>query len=159
MEETAARRAAAALLDEHRKGVSFKPLDPSYRLVSIADAYDIQDRYVALLGAEHGEAIGYKVGLTSKAMQTFCGIDHPIGGVVLARRLHRSGAHLRRADYGRLGLEFEVAVRIKSDIPASATPLAPEAIRPHIEGVGAAIEVVDDRAADYAKLDVRSLVA
>jgi 2-keto-4-pentenoate hydratase len=77
MEETAARRAAAALLDEHRKGVSFKPLDPSYRLVSIADAYDIQDRYVALLGAEHGEAIGYKVGLTSKAMQTFCGSTIP----------------------------------------------------------------------------------
>jgi 2-keto-4-pentenoate hydratase len=157
MDDVAARRMAEALLAEHKTGVPFKSFLPQG--ASISDAYDVQDRYVALLRAEQGEPIGYKVGLTSKAMQTFCGIDHPIGGVVLARRLHRSSAHIRRADYGRLGLEFEVAVRIKSDIPASATPLAPSDIRPHVEGVGAAIEVVDDRAADYAKLDVRSLVA
>jgi 2-keto-4-pentenoate hydratase len=157
MDDVAARRMAEALLAEHKTGVPFKSFLPQG--ASISDAYDVQDRYVALLRAEQGEPIGYKVGLTSKAMQAFCGIDHPIGGVVLARRLHRSSAHIRRADYGRLGLEFEVAVRIKSDIPASATPLAPSDIRPHVEGVGAAIEVVDDRAADYAKLDVRSLVA
>jgi 2-keto-4-pentenoate hydratase len=34
-----------------------------------------------------------------------------------------------------------------------------DTIAPHIDGVCAAIELVDDRAADYAKLDVRSLVA
>jgi 2-keto-4-pentenoate hydratase len=157
MEDNAARRMAEGLLAEHRTGVPFKCF--LRQAASISDAYDVQDRYVALLRAEQGEAIGYKVGLTSKTMQTFCGIDHPIGGVVLAKRLHRSGAHIRRAEYGRLGLEFEVAVRIKSDVPASSVPLAPAAIRPHIEGVGAAIEVVDDRAADYSKLDVRSLVA
>jgi 2-keto-4-pentenoate hydratase len=157
MEATTARRIAEELLAEHHAGVPFKSFLP--QSASISDAYDVQDSYVVLLRADQGEAIGYKVGLTSKAMQTFCGIDHPIGGVVLARRLHRSGASIRRADYGRLGLEFEVAVRIKSDVPPSATPLAPAAIRPHIEGVGAAIEVVDDRAADYSGLDVRSLVA
>jgi len=157
MEDTAARRMAGALLAEHRTGVPFKSFLP--RDASISDAYDVQERYVSLLRAEQGEPIGYKVGLTSKTMQTFCGIDHPIGGVVLAKRLHRSGATIRRADYGRLGLEFEVAVRVKSDVPASPTPLTPEDIRAHIEGVGAAIEVVDDRAADYSTLDVRSLVA
>ena len=159
MEETAARRAAAALLDEHKKGVSFKPLDPRYGLVSIADAYEIQDRYVALLSAEHGEAIGYKVGLTSKAMQTFCGIDHPIAGVVLKSRVYESGAAARMKDFGRLGLEFEIAVRIKSDVPGTATPPTSATIAPCIDGVCAAIELVDDRAADYGHLDVRSLVA
>ena len=109
--------------------------------------------------AEHGNTIGYKVGLTSETMQKFCGIDHPIAGVVLANRLHRSGATIRRADFGRLGLEFEIAVRIKSDIPATAKALTAEAIAPHIGGVCAAIELVDDRAADYASIDVRSLVA
>jgi 2-keto-4-pentenoate hydratase len=157
MEDTAARRLAEGLLAEHSTGVSFKSFLPQG--ASISDAYDVQDRYVALLRNEQGEVAGYKVGLTSQAMQTFCGIDHPIGGVVLARRVHRSGATIRRADYGRLGLEFEVAVRIKSDVPASTTPLAPAAIQPHIDAVGAAIEVVDDRAADYSRLDVRSLVA
>src|SRR6478735_6143970 len=157
MEETKARRAAEALLSEHKAGVKFKTLDPGTGLASMPDAYDIQDQYVALLRAEHGNTIGYKVGLTSKTMQTFCGIDHPIGGVVLAKREHQSGATIRRADYGRLCLEFEIAVRIKSDIPATAS--TPAAIAPHIEGVCAAIEIVDDRAADYGKLDVLSLVA
>ena len=157
MEEAAARRAAEVLFNEHRTGVPFKTLDPGHGLVSIADAYDIQDRYVALLRAEQGDVAGYKVGLTSKTMQAFCGIDHPIGGVVLAKRVYASGATVRIADYGRLGLEFEIAVRIQSDIPATAQ--TPAAVAPHIDGVCAAIEVVDDRAADYASLDVRSLVA
>jgi 2-keto-4-pentenoate hydratase len=157
MEEASARRAAEALLGEHKSGAKFKTFDTSIGLTSMADAYDIQDQYVALLRAETGEPVGYKVGLTSKTMQTFCGIDHPIGGVVLAKRVHHSGATVRRGDYGRLGLEFEVAVRIKSDIPATAQ--TPASIAPHIDGVCAAIEVVDDRAADYANLDVRSLVA
>lgn len=121
------------------------------------DAYDIQDRYVELLRVEHGDPVGYKVGLTSKVMQTFCGIDHPIAGVVLARRMHKSAATVRRRDFGRLGLEFEIAVRIKSDVPASADTAT--ALAPYIDGVCAAIELVDDRSADYTSLDVRSLVA
>ena len=157
MEEARARHAAETLFNEHKTNVPFKTLDASLGLVSIPDAYDIQDHYVALLRAGQGETIGYKVGLTSKAMQTFCGIDHPIGGVVLAKREHASGATVRRGDYGRLGLEFEIAVRIRSDVPASAA--TPAALAPHIDGVCAAVEVVDDRAADYSKLDVRSLVA
>ena len=157
MEETAARRAADTLLAEHKAGVQFRPFRPQDGLATIADAYDIQEHYVDLLRKEHGETIGYKVGLTSGAMQTFCGIDHPIAGVVLAKRVHPSGTTVRRAEFGRLGLEFEIAVRIKSDIPATAN--TPATIAPHVGGVCAAIEVVDDRNADYANLDVRSLVA
>jgi 2-keto-4-pentenoate hydratase len=71
----------------------------------------------------------------------------------------QSGATVRRADYGRLGLEFEIAGRIQSDVPATGMPFTAETIAPHIGGVGAAIEIVDDRNADYAGLDVLSLVA
>lgn len=159
MEDTAARRAAEKLLAEHRANLRFKTLDPPEAPATIADAYDIQDKYVALLQREHGDAVGCKVGLTSATMQAFCGIDHPIAGVVLASRVHRSGATVRRSDFGRLGLEFEIAVRIRSDVPVTPTPWTIATIRPHIGGVGAAIELVDDRSADYASLDVLSLVA
>jgi 2-keto-4-pentenoate hydratase len=159
MEDIAARRAAEALLAEHKANLTFKPLGPPDGPATISDAYDIQQRYVALLRGEHGNAVGYKVGLTSAAMQTFCGIDHPIAGVVLERRLHRSGARVRRSDFGRLGLEFEIGVRIKSDIPVTGKPWTAETIAPHIDGVCAAIEIVDDRSADYSNLDVLTLVA
>jgi 2-keto-4-pentenoate hydratase len=159
MEEIAARRAAETLLAEHKANTTFKPLGPPLAPGTIADAYDIQQKFVALLRAEQGEAIGYKVGLTSATMQKFCGIDHPIAGVVLARRGHSSGATVRRSEFGRLGLEFEIAVRIKSDVPAGRTPCTAAMIAPHIGGVCAAIELVDDRSADYSNLDVLALVA
>src|SRR5258705_11657982 len=159
MEDIAARRAAEALLAEHKANVRFRSLGPPDGPTTIPDAYDIQERYVALLRNEHGDAVGYKVGLTSAPMQAFCRIDHPIAGVVLARRVHRSGATVQRSDFGRLGLEFEIAVRIKSDVPVTGAPCTAEMIEPHIAGVCAAIEIVDDRSADYSNLDVRSLVA
>jgi 2-keto-4-pentenoate hydratase len=159
MEEIAARRAAETLLAEHKADLTFKPLGPPDGPATISDAYDIQERYVALLRDKHGDAVGYKVGLTSAAMQAFCGIDHPIAGVVLSTRVVQSGATVRRSDFGRLGLEFEIAVRIKSDVPVTAVPCTAEMIAPHIDGVCAAIELVDDRSADYTNLDVLSLVA
>jgi 2-keto-4-pentenoate hydratase len=154
MEDTAAQRAAEGLIAAHKAGTQFKALPG---LASMGDAYDVQDKYVPLLRATHGDPIGYKVGLTSKAMQTFVGIDHPIAGVVLAKRVLQSGASVRRSDYGRIGLEFEIAVRMKSDMPDSAT--TPAAVAAFVDGVAAAIEIVDDRAADYGNLDIKSLVA
>ena len=159
MEDIAARGAAEALLAEHKANRRFQSLGPPAAPATISDAYDIQEQYVSLLRGEHGDAAGYKVGLTSATMQAFCRIDHPIAGVVLASRVHRSGTTVRRSDFGRLGLEFEIAVRIKSDVPVTGMPHTAEEIRPHIDGVCAAVELVDDRNADYANLDVRSLVA
>jgi 2-keto-4-pentenoate hydratase len=159
MEDIAAQHAAETLLAAHRANLPFKTLAPPDGPATIADAYDIQERYVTLLRREHGADAGYKVGLTSAAMQAFCGIDHPIGGVVLAKRVHQSGATVRRSDFGRLGLEFEIAVRIASDVPITDIPYTADSIGVHIGGVGAAIELVDDRSADYANLDVLSLVA
>ena len=159
MEQIAVKRAAELLLAEHKANLRFKALAAPDAPADISDACDIQDHYVALLQSEHGRTVGYKVGLTSATMQAFCGIDHPIAGVVLASRVHRSGAIVRRSDFGRLGLEFEIAVRITSDVPITRVPFTAGTIRPHIGGVCAAIELVDDRSADYADLDVRSLVA
>src|SRR3954451_21824556 len=159
MEDIAARRAADLLLAEHKANAQFKRLGPPDGPASISDAYDIQERYVALLRGAHGDAVGYKVGLTSAPMQAFCRIDHPIAGVVLANRVHRSGATVRRSDFGRLGLQFEIPVRIKSDLAVTSVPRTAAMIAPHIAGVCAAIEIVDDRRADYTSLDVLSLVA
>jgi 2-keto-4-pentenoate hydratase len=159
MEEIEAASAAETLLAEHRDNAVFKPLSGKQAPATISDAYDIQQKFVDLLRSEHGETVGYKVGLTSATMQKFCGIGHPIAGVVLAKRVHRSGPTVRRSTFGRLGLEFEIAVRIKSDVPPAHKPYTVELIAPHIGGVCAAIELVDDRSADYTSLDALALVA
>jgi 2-keto-4-pentenoate hydratase len=150
---------ARRLIDEHDRNEKFRPFAAANGIASLDDSYAVQERYVSLLKPRCGAAIGYKIGLTSQRMQAMCGIPHPIAGVVLADRLHHSGARLATADYGRMGLEFEIAVRMASDLPAGGPAWTPENIAEHVAGVCAAIEIVDDRAADYAELDVLSLVA
>lgn len=150
---------ARRLIDEHDRNDKFRPFAAANGIVSLDDSYAVQERYVSLLKPRCGAPVGYKIGLTSQRMQAMCGIGHPIGGVVLADRLHRSGVRLATADYGRMGLEFEIAVRMASDLPVGGPAWTPENIAAHVAGVCPAIEIVDDRAADYAELDVLSLVA
>ena len=49
MEAIAAQRAAELLLAEHKAKARFKALGPPAAPAAISDAYDIQDRFVALL--------------------------------------------------------------------------------------------------------------
>jgi 2-keto-4-pentenoate hydratase len=147
------------LYDEHAAGTRFHTLGPEAGLVDLPAAYAVQRELVALLRPKLGKTAGYKIGLTSARMQKFCNIDQPIAGVVLASRVAASGAALDAKNYGRVGLEFEVGVRLGRDLPASGAPYDADSIGKAVDAVCAAVEVVDDRHADYKSLDVRSLVA
>jgi len=109
---------------------------------------------VALLRSEHGDGVGYKVGLTSAPMQAFCGIDHPIAGVVLAGRVHRSGATMRRSDFGTSASNSKSRSGSNRDVPVTDTPCTAEMLAPHIDGVCAASNSSTIEARIYAKLDV-----
>jgi 2-keto-4-pentenoate hydratase len=151
---------ADQLMREHAEGAQFRPFTGLLGRADVDGAYAIQRAYVRRLRAATGAApAGYKIGLTSKRMQAMCGIDHPIAGVVLANRVHPSGTRLHARDYGRVGLEFEIAVRLGADLPASAAPFDRARVAAAVGAICPAVEVVDDRRADYAKLEVASLVA
>jgi 2-keto-4-pentenoate hydratase len=150
---------ATELLRQHEAREQSRPL-PGLARADMLGAYAIQRNFVKLLRARTGAApVGYKIGLTSKRMQAMCGIDHPIGGVVLAHRQHASGITLNAADFGRIGLEFEIGMRIGKDLPASAAPFTQDKVAAAVAAVCPAVEVVDDRRADYKILEVASLVA
>lgn len=152
--------AAAALMREHAEGRRFHSLREAFPFDDIATAYAIQDRFVRTLRTRDGAGVaGYKIGLTSSRMQAMCGIPHPIAGVVLEGRVHPSGATLPLSGFGRLGIEFEVAVRI-------GRPLGPDSgisgladLAEAVAAVAPAVELIDDRGADYTSLDMLSLVA
>jgi 2-keto-4-pentenoate hydratase len=150
---------ARQLLQEHDLGQGFHTLAPEAGVVGLASAYGVQRHLVELLRPKGGATAGYKIGLTSARMQKMCGIDQPIAGVVLANRVVSSGAILQGKRYGRVGLEFEVGVRLGRDLPAAGAPYDAQTVGQAVDGVCAAVEVVDDRRADYKSLDVRSLVA
>jgi len=146
---------AEQLVAEHRNGTKFHKLDG---MEGLSDAYLVQDEYVAaIIGGDR--VAGYKIGLTSKRMQEMCGIDQPICGCIFSGRVHMGGAHLSLNDYGRLGLEFEICVRLGRDLIANGAPFTPESAGSAVDAVAAAIELVDDRHADYSVLDCNTLVA
>ncbi len=153
---TQADQAANRLFQEHRDGVDFTSISKEFGIDDIAAAYDVQDRLVPLLMDQNGQPCGYKIGLTSKAMQEMVGIDTPIAGVVLEDRLKGSHQEIVLSDYGRAGIEFEVGVRLGSDLGASPSR---DDVAAAVESVCAAFEIIDDRNADYAALDLRSVLA
>jgi 2-keto-4-pentenoate hydratase len=154
-----AHKAAEMLMNAHASGAPFAPFAAAFGIASVADAYAVQRDYVRLqMQARSADAAGYKIGLTSKRMQDMCGIDSPIAGVVLSDRVHASGAVLGAPSYGRMGVEFEIAVRLKRDFAPEAIPSLNE-VAAAVDAVCPAVEIVDDRRADYRALDVLSLIA
>jgi 2-keto-4-pentenoate hydratase len=151
-------RAAATLMSDHAGKRSLVPFARALGATDLAGAYAIQDAFAARLQTLHGRRVGYKIGLTSKRMQQMCSIDHPIAGVVFERRLLASGARLRLADLVRLGLEFEICVRLGRPLPARAQPYTLAEVTAAVDAVAPAFEVIDDRNSPYP-LDTLSLVA
>lgn len=148
------------LWDQHLSGSPFRPFAAAKGLATLDDAYDAQDALVAAMqSAGLGAIRGWKIGLTSAKMQAMCGIDQPVGGAILASRIRPSGSRVARSAHGRLGLEFEICARIGADLPPRAAPYALAEVAAAVDAVAPAIEMVDDRRADYAALDVLSLVA
>jgi 2-keto-4-pentenoate hydratase len=152
--------AARELVREHAAQEKFHPFAAERGIGDLDAAYAVQKAFVCRMIADTGATpVGYKIGLTSKRMQAMCGIDQPIAGVVLSHRRHASGAVLPAAKFGRVGLEFEIAVRLGRDLPARMAPFSREAVGAAVEAVAPAVELVDDRHADYKQLEVISLVA
>ena len=150
--ETPAQQAAARLHEAHRRRERFAPLPPGLAPRSAKDAYAIQDAFVALRAAKLGPLAGYKIALSSPEMRRFVGVDTPQAGVILRSQVRRTPARVDAADYVRLIVEFEVGVEIGEDLPVADAPFARERIMQAVGAVMPAIEIADDRDADYSQL-------
>jgi 2-keto-4-pentenoate hydratase len=145
-------QAATRLIQAHEARERFSPLPGELSPRTAEDAYAIQDAYVALRAHRLGAIAGYKVALSSKEMQRFVGVDAPQAGVLLESTLYRSPARVHAADYVRLIVEFEIAVQLAVDLPAADAPFSRSRIAASVRAVMPAIELADDRDADYQQL-------
>lgn len=122
-------------------------------------AYRIQSRVHERLSADRfGPRIGWKIGCTTPVMQTYLGIPEPCAAGLFAGTRHRSGVRLRAADFRRIGIECEIGVRFKAAVEGDAAEDR-NAIAAAIGAVFAAIEIVDDRYADWRSTDTPTLIA
>jgi 2-keto-4-pentenoate hydratase len=146
------KRAAQRLFEAHERRERFAPLPPGLAPKTGEEAYAIQDAFVALRAQKLGAIVGYKIALTSPQMRRFVGVDQPQAGAILEATLLRTPARVRAADYCRLLVEFEIAVEMAGDLPAADAPFTRERVASAVGAVMPALELADDRNADYAEL-------
>ena len=147
-----AERAAQHLFEAHRKRLRYEALPADISPGTIDEAYDMQEAFQALLAPERGDIVGYKIALTTPVMQRMVGFDAPCAGAVFESGVHHSPASVSTADFVRLGAECEVAVRLQSDLSASAGPCDRDRASAAVGALMPAFELVDDRGADYSNL-------
>jgi 2-keto-4-pentenoate hydratase len=152
--------AARTCFEMHRTRARYGPLDAALRAAPLDDAYRIQDALHRLMTeAERGEIAGWKIALSSKAMQQMTGVDQPAAGAIFSAVVHSSPIRIDVARYHHVGVEFEVAVRLGDDLPASAGPWTRASVAGRVAACMAAFELIEDGGADYKALDAFTLVA
>jgi 2-oxo-3-hexenedioate decarboxylase/2-keto-4-pentenoate hydratase len=149
-------RAAALLATHRREGRVFAGFPGDERPRDSGEAYAIQARLHALLGDGHA---GWKIGCTTPTMQAYLDIHEPAAGHVRASSVQSGAGRVTHADLARPGVECELAVRLAHDLAAIGVPCDRASARAAIGSVMAAIEIVDDRYADWRALDAATLTA
>src|SRR6195256_3111019 len=95
---------ARAAFDTYRTHTRYRPLDATLRRAPLDDAYRIQDAlHRVMAAAGRGEIAGWKIALTSKAMQQMTGGDQPAAGGLFSTVVHPSRARVDLAAYHHLG--------------------------------------------------------
>lgn len=126
---------------------------------SIDAAYLVQDAYHALLADRGLRIVGHKVALTSKAMQEFCGVDQPLAGAVFDNVVFESPAEVALDQHRHMGVEFEVAVVMGTDLAPGSGPHTRDSVLAAVARCHPAFELVEDRNADYSALNPFDLVS
>ena len=151
---------ARAAFDTYRTRTRYRPLDAALRSAPLDDAYRIQDAlHRVMAAAGRGEIAGWKIALTSKAMQQMTGVDRPAAGAIFSKVVHPSPARVDVTAYHHLGVEFEVAVRLGEGLPASSGPWTRASVAGKVAACLPAFELVEDGDADYKTLDAFTLIA
>jgi len=133
--------------------------DISDRPATVAEAYDVQDALHDVLAKSLGPQVGHKVGCTSKAMQEFMNISNPAAGGMFADTVFEGEVRKPYTDYHRVGAECEIAVTLAKDISPTDGPFTRDSVADYVEACHAAMELVDERYADWRALDLETMIA
>jgi 2-oxo-3-hexenedioate decarboxylase/2-keto-4-pentenoate hydratase len=152
--------AAQAIVSARRSRSALGVLLRSLRPQGEAEAYRVQEAAHEMLTASGwGSLVGYKIGCTTPVMQQYLGIETPCAGGMFAGSEHASGVTLDHTAFLGIGVECEIAVRLGRDLPLSDAPFTTEDVSQAIASYMAAMEIVDDRYADWRQTDTPTLIA
>jgi 2-keto-4-pentenoate hydratase len=138
---------AAGLLDAYTSGKPVDPLTETHPGLDVGDAYAIQRIQVRSRITGGGRVIGYKVGLTSTAMQQQLGVHEPDFGHLFADMLHPADAPIDVGRYLQPRAEPEIALVLAH--PLRRPGLGVSDVATATGYVLPAIEIIDSRIVDW----------
>jgi len=152
----AARALAERLRTAERTRTPIDPLVASHPAMTAADAYAIQELIVAHR-TQHGEEVrGWKLGLTSGAMQAQLGVDQPDYGPILSAWLLPDGSRIATSELIAPRIEAEIAFVLAA--PLSGPGVSPADVVAATDAIAPALEVIDSRIRDW-KISLADTVA
>lgn len=135
--------AAAKLFEAEQSGQQIGLLSKRHNGMDMDDAYAIQKALVAQKLAAGRRVIGWKIGLTSRAMQQALNITTPDSGVLLDDMLFETGASIAKNRFIQPRVEAEIAFVMKASLAGENTTR--EDVIAATDYVTASLEILDTR--------------
>jgi 2-oxo-hept-3-ene-1,7-dioate hydratase len=136
-------RAAETLLEAERTGVQCGLLSLAHPEMTLDDAYAVQAALVARKKAAGARVIGWKIGLTSRAMQQALNITTPDSGVLFDHMLFHTGDTVPKGRFIQPRIEAEIAFVLKA--PVAGEAVTREDVLAATDHVAPALEILDTR--------------
>ena len=115
------RAAAEALLAAEDNRTQIGLLSLANPGMTLDDAYAVQSELVAIKLARGRKVIGWKIGLTSRAMQEQLKIDTPDSGVLFDDMLFATGSTVPKNHFIQPRVEAEIAFLMARDLSGATT--------------------------------------
>ena len=129
---------------EHRHAIERITID--HPDLTIRDAYAIQNAGIMLRQKQGQQIVGYKMGLTSIAMQQQLHVHTPIFGILMEQSHYQDGATIPLAKFIHPKAEPEIAFILDKELKGIVS--MEEALNA-CAGVCVAIEIIDSRFKDF----------
>jgi 2-keto-4-pentenoate hydratase len=134
-----------------------RPSQSVHAGLTLDEARRAQEEFVGRLPSKLGKPVGFKVGLTSKAVQESLGATAPVRGVLFEAMLLKDGARVPAAFGARPIWEPDLVVVVKdADINEAKTP---REVAQHLSEIAAFIELPDRVVAETEKVDGNLITA
>ena len=135
--------AAGDLLQAERDRSQIGLLSLRHPEITMDDAYAVQKAIYRQKLAEDRKVIGWKIGLTSKAMQYALNIDIPDSGILFDDMMFEHGSTVPKDRFIQPRIEAEIAFVMKSSI--SGENITREDVIAATDYVAPSIEILDTR--------------
>ena len=135
--------AAQALVKAEESGIPCGLISLANPDMTLDEAYAVQDAFVAAKMARGLTRIGWKIGLTSRAMQQALNITTPDSGVLLSDMVFHTGDTIPAGRFIQPRIEAEIAFFMKTDLAGADTTR--EDVLNATDHVAPSLEILDTR--------------